>query len=718
MMQASRTGVEALPHGASASLQATSTRAPWIRAASNRLARALALSFFLAVLPACPPPVSPACQSVVCDDGLQCVTEQGEGVCRPPADPCGVNNPCDAESEVCLVRANGGPLCTPRSKCADVTCNVGERCEPTTGECVDDGLDCRNGTCPVGFSCNENSGLCEENSKACSVCCGDYEVCNPALGECVPDLCTTTASANNPSRPLLCDCGPSQVCNPIDGGCLDLPSRCGSCESNQYCDDKSGLCVTIPSTVPATGEIGAACTSSANCSRSGAYGFCIEDGGLFGPMPGGSCSASCDVVGCPSGAACVDVGLSVCLDVCLSDDECREGYGCFTVTAGDPKRYCFPRGAGGSQCTGPDCAPIGSSCAEDDDCLAGGSCQRNLPGGYCVKNNCNRNLECRGEQDGCLCLGTDSCSDSTLALATCDITAQDCRPGYSCYQARAGSNVGYCWARSCEDNQDCRVAGDSCSNEVCDAARGLCQLPCGSNADCVGGTVCDTGSGRCYQPCFSELDWCGPDARCDVDSSRCVRKCSSDATCPAEHYCHQGGSTLAEQRMAGRCIAKCTDDSTCGGGEYCDRLGRCRPQCADDDACSSIEYCDAGQCRLRCTATSGCTFGQFCDVNGDFGGEPGRCRRDLRQTLVGNTCQTDSQCGAYHASCFRNSDFPGGYCTSVGCSEQEPCGANAACADIGGQNACLKRCDPDAANCRNGYACEERNGAHVCVPSP
>lgn len=672
---------------------------------------ALGLSFLL--LAGCGPEEFP-CKGVSCGPDAHCEVEDGEAVCKPNPDPCDEKDVCD-EHQVCLNRADGSAYCAPRSKCEDVKCNVGSRCAPATGKCVEEDFHCSVTGCAIGSTCNEETGACDDNNAGCTQCCADGEVCNPILGQCVADLCRTTPSKGDRTKPLLCDCGPTQVCNPVDGACLDLPSRCGACESNQYCDDKSGHCIDIRPVQPVKGEVGAACKKPSDCSRSGAYAFCIEDDGLFGEMPDGMCSASCDQVGCPAGAACVDVGLEICLDVCLDDSECREGYGCQSLSSDDPKRYCFPEGGGGSECSGAECAPVGEGCSEDDDCEAGAICQRSLPGGYCVKSNCDPQTECRGGADGCECLTNDSCSGSTIGLAMCNFFEQDCRPGYACIQVYAEGPTGVCWARHCDDDQDCRVAGDSCSQEVCDPARGVCHDACTVNADCVDGLVCDVDSGRCVKWCENSTDWCGPDARCDVDSGICVKKCHSDTNCASDHFCHPGGISPAERALEGQCVPKCADDGQCKQSEYCSRLGRCKPRCNSDDQCSSLEYCEEGRCLSKCTAFSGCSMGQFCDVSGEHGGEPGRCRLDLSHTKVGSACQVDAECGAYNATCVKQG-FAGGYCSSLLCSDKAPCPSGAACVEHEGQQLCSKKCNPEKDQCRSGYECVETAGEHVCLP--
>ncbi len=645
----------------------------------------------LVALAACTSEKNP-CETAKCDPGLVCVEQGDSHACVPPGDPCGAGNPCKADQR-CVVTIKGTASCLSPDRCAGVSCETGKRCSPDTGQCVAVPVPCAGVTCNEGETCNPSTGRCEDaNSKCLALCCNFNEVCDPVQGACVPDLCYGE---------LACRCGPSTTCNSVTGNCDPVVGACGNCTASQYCDASIGACVDIAAGTPNAGEIGSGCASTADCTRSGSDAFCIVDGGLFGEMPRGSCSANCDVSGCPSGSGCVDVGLQLCLDICLTNADCREGYSCVRLSNEDSRSYCFPSNKSGSACTGPDCSPAGGSCNEDTDCASGLQCARNLPGGYCQSSSCGQGNTFNNSLKA-WCLVTDPCAGSTIALAGCDISLQNCRSGYACLTAdpnRTDGNSGFCYLRNCEEDTDCNVAGTSCTN-VCDTARGICDARCTSDLDCDGGRACDTTTGRCFQPCRYADANCGPDAFCDTALRRCVRNCRSDASCPQGTFCDRAG---------GQCKPLCTADTDCTGiSQFCDSLGRCRARCADDSACGSNEYCESGRCLPRCAGSANCSFGSFCEPS------TGRCQADLKTVLVGNTCNRDGDCGPYNGKCLLS--FPSGYCVAPGCSAETPCGAGATCLELGAEGSvCARGCETDS-DCRGGYRCAEQAGTKACLP--
>jgi hypothetical protein len=104
------------------------------------------------------------------------------------------------------------------------------------------------------------------------------------------------------------------------------------------------------STVP--GNIGAACTSAAECTAIPGS-MCITRLGGFITLPGGYCSASCTVaVGCGPDATCLAFGggTGQCVATCTTDAECRtsEGYTCRALPfGGTGERLCIPSFGGG-----------------------------------------------------------------------------------------------------------------------------------------------------------------------------------------------------------------------------------------------------------------------------------------------------------------------------------------------------------------------------------
>lgn len=92
-----------------------------------------------------------------------------------------------------------------------------------------------------------------------------------------------------------------------------------------------------------TGEIGAACTSNADCTVTGTT--CLKDLSLSFltiSFPGGHCTKACKAdAECGTGSACPLVslqtflpGISQCLKQCKVASDCREGYRCAASSFG------------------------------------------------------------------------------------------------------------------------------------------------------------------------------------------------------------------------------------------------------------------------------------------------------------------------------------------------------------------------------------------------
>ncbi len=288
------------------------------------------------------------------------------------------------------------------------------------------------------FSC-PSGAICEE--------LGDQAV------YCVDGCCSNNdcrdgfRCARRPELDIYADLG---VCAE-PGVCLLSCTSDAACEVGNRCDQASGSCVPKKGT---DAGVGASCAKNEDCNSS----TCLTS------FPGGYCTSPCatQYQGCEPGSECYTIGdgTASCLLLCQSGDECRAGYRCQEVGAGDDGKilgYCVPRCETSGCPDGQSCdasgaciegaaapGPIGAFCSGDGDC-ASGVCDTAQPNGYCT--------------DGC-----GSCDGTCVANAcrsACDAEA-DCRFGYLCIDA-------------------------------------ACVPACRADADCVGEEVCDTGSGRCRQ---------------------------------------------------------------------------------------------------------------------------------------------------------------------------------------------------------------------------
>lgn len=180
--------------------------------------------------------------------------------------------------------------------------------------------------------------------------CQTHADCAYAGGECLPNASGWPGGTCSQPCDRTCPdlAGPlNSVTFCIDDGNGDTTGRCVSrcdftlsptgCRAGYVCLPEKRMnqasvvrhaCVPlsgVPGRAPPPFDIGAACSSASDCARS----TCIAD------LPGGYCTQeSCDVVGCPAGSSCWNLGgqeqFFACLRDCTAQGQCRtgEGYAC------------------------------------------------------------------------------------------------------------------------------------------------------------------------------------------------------------------------------------------------------------------------------------------------------------------------------------------------------------------------------------------------------
>ena len=196
-----------------------------------------------------------------CKDGactLQC--SGGEFPC-PPSYKC-VNN-----------------YCIPQ-RCATVTCPSGQRCDESTGSCVDN---CANVSCKLPAVC-VNGACVDCNQLGCEagkMCLG---------GVCIEDKCKGVT------------CGPNQYCD--NGACQDLciPGQCAAnqtCVAGQCKDDvcANKFCPNGQFCDPSTGDCA---TDKCLAIQCGAGKVCVKDKTTQSTDPAVVCAADpCATISCP-----------------------------------------------------------------------------------------------------------------------------------------------------------------------------------------------------------------------------------------------------------------------------------------------------------------------------------------------------------------------------------------------------------------------------------
>src|SRR5438552_10713878 len=264
------------------------------------------------------PPVAGCCNTDAdCDDHNLCTTDS-----------------CDVEQHICnhLLRdCNNGDVC-----------DGAETCEPTTGECVNDGipLDCDDGVVCTHDTCDPQAGCMHDSIPNCcrtDADCNDHDACTGT------ETCEVATGMCHPGTALVCDdgdpCNGVETCDPA-AGCQ--PGSPLDCADHVFCTADS--CVN---------GVGCTHTPIANCCVSGAD---CDDGNFCNGFE------TCVDNQCTPGTApsCDDH------DVC-TDDSCDPQLGCLHVPNTDP---CDD----GVFCNGTDTCSDGMCTHSGDPCTGGPEC--------------------------------------------------------------------------------------------------------------------------------------------------------------------------------------------------------------------------------------------------------------------------------------------------------------------------------------------------------
>jgi cysteine-rich repeat protein len=153
-------------------------------------------------------------------------------------------------------------------------------------------------------------------------------------------------------------------------------------DGNFDCQDADCAAECVPGNTPT----GGACDEPSDCdTQAGNDPFCILQN-PFG-FPSGSCSEFCDptaIGACGGDAVCLDIGLTdpfgdpiqesgICVDGCILDTDCRDGYACADLDGLPGGDACFPACDDDAQCPGDFCNADDGNCNPNDEiCGVGG----------------------------------------------------------------------------------------------------------------------------------------------------------------------------------------------------------------------------------------------------------------------------------------------------------------------------------------------------------
>jgi hypothetical protein len=413
-------------------------------------------------------------------------------------------------------------------------------CQESCGGCCTPAGDC------VGFP-SQDKVTCGSQGQAC-IACGLGNTCSN--GACVPfnpPPDSGSPDAGPPDAGQLCGNAGEACCR--GGGCY-LPLTCSA----------GNICVSsAPDAGPpdagsdagTKGDIGAACSTGANCKS----GTC----GPSNQFPGGYCTQSC-AGGCPAGSTCgtiVGGSTNYCLETCSPAGSLpagtRGGYVCEQHGTNSGGQGVFVPACTGSQtaqcgtstcdtrgfCSGQD----GFACTNGTTCGSGLSCQN----GYCTSNSSTL-------PTGSACQSSADCTGG-ICIPSTDAGVSNCPP------PQTGGGATTCWP-SGYCSQDCTTNG-AMDNSKCAAGSGCANF--GNINDCVQVCAYDGGSGGCRSGYV-----CDRFTVTSTGEASCTTACNDDA------YCQSFGATsCANGFCCGAQLFRCCPGSVCGSGLTCGSDGYC-----------------------------------------------------------------------------------------------------------------------------------------------
>lgn len=272
--------------------------------------------------------------------------------------------------------------------------------------------------------------------------------------------------------------------------------------------------------------------------------------------------------------------------------------------------------------------------------------------------------------------------------------------------------------------------------------------PCSENLNCLGQRCltrsdgypggycttleCDTRgcsglSSECFRTKIDNVEVAACYEMCDFEGK--CKRASEGYTCVSledvQVCLPPGVSTGIAQGAIG---SSCTNDLQCGEGGtcltnlfggYCTKLA-CdgSASCAEKSACVSLnpeadEADRVAGCLASCTTSDDCRYGYSCQTyEGSQVCLEGEDREDPRNPEGlddGAECVANINCKG--GTCIREAEgaegqasFPGGYCTTRNCKDDDGCNGSSICISRERTTTCMDSCESDT-DCRSGYQC-------------
>ncbi len=236
------------------------------------------------------------------------------------------------------------------------------------------------------------------------------------------------------------------------------------------------------------------------------------------------------------------------------------------------------------------CLPrTGMSCGTDGACDSAGNCAA-IDGATCTNvNDCSASPACA---DGVCC--NEACDDSCESCAAAESGAADgvCAPAPEAFDECGGLG---CMGQGQCCGEALPPTGSGCPSECTGGCSGgACLITCGADACNASNIVCPAGFDcriECvgHHACKDAAIDCPPDHRCDVS-------CNNPSS---DHACEKATLTCTN----GPCAVTCTGDAPCKQMDIRCGTNACNASCVDQDddfpavECGSACACDATTCQ-------------------------------------------------------------------------------------------------------------------------